>query len=134
MTRLGPAIPQLFVGDIDRACRWYAGLGFAEAFRHGAPPFYAQVARDAARLNLRRVDAPLVDPALLAREEYLAASITLEDIDGLVDECHTAGILPHRPLRRQPWGARDLVLCDPDGNLLLFASPATSAPAHSPRS
>jgi hypothetical protein len=27
-------------------------------------------------------------------------------------------------LRREPWGARDFILRDPDGNLLLFAGPA----------
>jgi hypothetical protein len=27
-------------------------------------------------------------------------------------------------LKREPWGARNFILKDPDGNLLLFAGPA----------
>ncbi|MDO9709941.1 VOC family protein [Paracraurococcus lichenis] len=120
---LGAAIPQLFVTDIDRAIRWFGTLGFAEVFRHGDPAFYAQVARDAAWLNLRHVDAPLLDPAVAAREEYLAASITVEDAEALAAEFEAAGAALHRPLTRRSWGAQDFVLRDPDGNLLLFAGP-----------
>jgi uncharacterized glyoxalase superfamily protein PhnB len=27
------------------------------------------------------------------------------------------------PLKKQPWGARNFIILDPDGNLILFASP-----------
>ena len=48
------AEPQLFVTDIKRSCEFYcAKLGFALVFTYGNPPYYAQVGRDAARLNLR---------------------------------------------------------------------------------
>ena len=51
------AQPQLFVDDIQAACDFYSQkLGFTIAFTYGEPPFYAQVVRDAARLNLRHVD------------------------------------------------------------------------------
>jgi hypothetical protein len=30
-----------------------------------------------------------------------------------------------RPLKREPWGAHTFIVRDPDGNLLLFAGPAT---------
>lgn len=33
-------------------------LGFRRVFTSGEPAFYAQVARDGAKLNLRRVDGP----------------------------------------------------------------------------
>jgi uncharacterized glyoxalase superfamily protein PhnB len=29
-----------------------------------------------------------------------------------------------QPLERQPWGATNFIVKDPDGNLLLFADPA----------
>jgi hypothetical protein len=45
---------QLFVGNIQSSCDFYTSkLGFAVAFVYGDPPFYAQVERDCARLNLR---------------------------------------------------------------------------------
>ena len=49
------AEPQLFVSDIKRSCEFFQEkLGFSVVFSYGEPPFYAQVGRDAARLNLRR--------------------------------------------------------------------------------
>jgi catechol 2,3-dioxygenase-like lactoylglutathione lyase family enzyme len=61
--------PQLFVSDIDVACRFYVHkLGFKPAFAHGATPFYAQVFRDGARLNLRKVAGPVFDRDFRARE------------------------------------------------------------------
>src|ERR1700712_2120771 len=48
------AEPSLFVTDINATCAFFTTrLGFVPAFTHGEPPFYAQVRRDAARINLR---------------------------------------------------------------------------------
>ena len=59
---LGVAEPQLFVSDIRASCDFYREkLGFHVRFVYGEPPFYAQVVRDAARLNLRHLDSPIVD-------------------------------------------------------------------------
>jgi hypothetical protein len=53
------AEPQLFVADIGASCDFFTGkLGFTVVFTYGEPPFYAQVARDAARINLRCVAKP----------------------------------------------------------------------------
>jgi len=47
------AEPQLFVSDIKRSCEFFREkLGFSLVFSYGDPPYYAQVGRDAARLNL----------------------------------------------------------------------------------
>jgi catechol 2,3-dioxygenase-like lactoylglutathione lyase family enzyme len=125
---LTAAEPQLFVTDIKAACDFFtAKLGFSVAFIYGEPPFYGQVQRDAARLNLRHVDAPLIDPALRDRESLLAASITVgtaEHIKQLYLEFQTAGVTFAQPLKHEPWGARDFIVQDPDGNLVLFAGPA----------
>ena len=122
------AEPQLFVADIKASCDFFTQkLGFAIVFVYGEPPFYAQVKRDGARLNLRCVDAPVVDGALRARESLLSASITLataDEIKQLFLEFQSAGVVFHQTLRAEPWGARDFIVKDPDGNLLLFASPA----------
>ena len=51
------AEPQLFVAGIKASCDFFVKtLGFAIVFTYGEPPFYAQVVRDGARLNLRCVE------------------------------------------------------------------------------
>jgi len=51
--------PQLFVSDLEAARAFYVHkLGFKVVFSYGEPPFYAQIARDGGRLNLRRVIGP----------------------------------------------------------------------------
>ena len=122
MTALIAAEPQLYVRDIAASCEFYSRmLGFSVAFTYGEPPFYGQVVRDNARVNLRHVDAPVVDPVRRDAEQLLAASITLEDADALFVEYQSAGVEVVQPLRTEPWGARTFIVRDPDGNLLLFA-------------
>ena len=122
------AEPQLFVADIKASCDFFIGkLGFTVVFTYGEPPFYAQVMRDAARINLRCVAEPLIDPDLRDREQLLAASLTVataEEIKQLFLAYQSAGVTFFQTLRREPWGARNFIVKDPDGNLLLFAGPA----------
>lgn len=125
--KLLSAEPQLFVGDIPASCRFYERLRFSIAFTYGDPPFYAQVHRDGVRLNLRHVDALLVDPALRESEDLLSVSITVDDVKTLFLEYQASGIEFHQKLRTEPWGARTFILRDPDGNLLLFAGSGKSA-------
>jgi uncharacterized glyoxalase superfamily protein PhnB len=120
--------PQLFVADIERSCEFFCkNLGFSVMFSYGSPPYYAQIGRDSARLNLRRVDRPVMDLTLRDQEGLLSASLTVatpDEIKMLFLEFQSAGAAFHQTLKRQPWGARNFVLKDPDGNLLLFAGPA----------
>ena len=116
------AEPQLFVADIVASCEFYTKkLGFSVAFSYGEPPFYGQVFRDGARLNLRRLDKPGLDPKIRDREQLLSASITLDDAKPLFLEYQAAGVLFEQPLKTEPWGARTFIVRDPDGNLILFA-------------
>lgn len=122
MSILTAAEPQLYVKDIVASCEFYTGaLGFAVAFTYGEPPFYAQVLRDSARLNLRQVDTPVRDPARRGAVQLLAATITMENAQPLYLEYQRAGVELVQPLRTEPWGARTFMVRDPDGNLLLFA-------------
>ena len=121
-TTLSGAEPQLFVLDIASCIEFYVRkLGFAVAFTYGEPPFYAQVFRDGARLNLRHVDAPIFNPALRDREQVLSATITLADAEALYHEYQAAGVGFVQPLKTEPWGARTFIVRDPDGNSILFA-------------
>jgi catechol 2,3-dioxygenase-like lactoylglutathione lyase family enzyme len=114
------AEPQLFVSDIGASCEFYTKkLGFKVAFTYGEPPFYGQVFRDGASLNLRYLDEPAIRPEL--RGHLLSASITLDDAKPLFLEFQAAGVVFHQVLRTEPWGARTFIVGDPDGNLILFA-------------
>jgi catechol 2,3-dioxygenase-like lactoylglutathione lyase family enzyme len=119
---LAAAEPQLYVRDLVASTEFYSRmLGFSVAFAYGEPPFYGQVVRDGARLNLRQVDGSVIDPVRRDAEQLLAASITLEDAKPLFLEYQKAGVEFAQPLRTEPWGARTFIVRDPDGNLLLFA-------------
>jgi uncharacterized glyoxalase superfamily protein PhnB len=123
------AEPHLFVTDIKRSCEFFQQkLGFSLVFIYGEPPYYAQVARDAARLNLRCVERPVIESAVRDREELLSVSMTVataDEIKRLFLEFQSAGVAFTQPLKKQPWGAKNFIVNDPDGNLLLFAGPAT---------
>ena len=122
------AEPQLLVADVRASCDFFSQkLGFKVAFVYGDPPFFGQVMRDGARLNLRCVGTPIIDTALRDREELLSATMTVEttaEIKQLFLEFQAMGVQFHQTLKQQPWGARNFVVKDPDGNLLLFAGPA----------
>jgi catechol 2,3-dioxygenase-like lactoylglutathione lyase family enzyme len=119
---------QLFVANIQRSCDFYTSkLGFAVAFVYGDPPFYGQVVRGCARLNLRLVSEPVFSGDIREREGLLSASITLagaSEIKQLFLDYQAAGVPFHQALKKEPWGARTFVVSDPDENLILFAGPA----------
>jgi uncharacterized glyoxalase superfamily protein PhnB len=121
------AEPELFVADIEASLGFFTRkLGFSIAFTYGEPPFYAQVKRDGARLNLRCVDSAVIDPVRREGEELLSAAMTVGtagEIKQLFLELQAEGVTFFQPLKAQPWGARNFIVKDPDGNLLLFAGP-----------
>jgi len=118
---------QLFVADIKASCDFYTNkLGFTVAFVYGDPPFYGQVTRDQARLNLRVVGEP-VFTGVREREHLLSASLTVatsDEIKELFLSYQAAGVRFGQTLKKEPWGARIFTVQDPDGNLILFADPA----------
>jgi catechol 2,3-dioxygenase-like lactoylglutathione lyase family enzyme len=127
MITITAAEPQLFVADIEAALRFYGEvLGFDLAFAHGEPPFYAQVVRGGARLNLRRVGGRVFDAGFRDREpDALSATLALDgEVEPLFRALEAAGAPFHQTLRTEPWGARTFIVRDPDGNLILFAGPA----------
>jgi catechol 2,3-dioxygenase-like lactoylglutathione lyase family enzyme len=121
---------QLFVADIQASCDFFTRkLGFTVAFIHGDPPFYGQVVRGAARLDLRSVWEPVFVGDIREREHLLSASMsvaTSAELDRLFKEFTATGASFHQVLRSEPWGARTFIVRDPDGNLLLFGGPGES--------
>lgn len=110
-------------GRVPSAIAFYRdGLGFDLAYAYGEPPHYALVTRDGVGLNLRHVDALPFDPARLAADDLLAATIVVAHAKALFVELQQRDVAFHQPYREQPWGAHDFIVADPDGNLVHFAS------------
>jgi catechol 2,3-dioxygenase-like lactoylglutathione lyase family enzyme len=120
--------PQLFVADVKLSCEFYVSkLGFDVVFTYGEPPFYGQVQRDSALLNLRRITEPVFVGDIRERDHLLSASIGVgsnAQLRQLFLEFQSAGVDFHQDLRHEPWGTRTFVVRDPDANLLLFAAPS----------
>ena len=119
---------QLYVTDLKASCDFFTSkLGFTVDFVYGDPPFYGMVKRDHARLCMRLVCEPVFVGNIRQREHLLSASITVDaaaEIKQLFLEYQAAGVSFHQGLKKEPWGARNFIVLDPDGNLILFAGPA----------
>ncbi len=116
------AEPQLFTTDLVRSLTYYnEKLGFETKFAYGDPPFYAQVGRGEAHINLRWVELLPFDPAARGQDDLLAATICVESIKELFLDYQAKGADFKQTLRTEPWGARTFIIADPDGNLVLFA-------------
>lgn len=120
---------QLFVANFKSSCDFYTNkLGFAVQFTYGDPPYYGQVIRDHARLNLRLVCEPVFAGDIREREHLLSATITVAAVDEIKQlflSYQAAGVRFHQTLKKEPWGARTFIVMDPDGNLILFAGPGS---------
>jgi catechol 2,3-dioxygenase-like lactoylglutathione lyase family enzyme len=114
--------PTVFVTDFPRSLDFFtASLGFKTAFAYGEPPFYGQVVRDAALLNLRFVHQPVLDRSM--EEDLLSASIWVSHAGRLFREFEFRGVPFHQTLRREAWhgeGQGGFIVRDPDGNLIGF--------------
>ena len=87
----------------------------------GEPPFYGQVRRGQALLNLRLICEPVFVGDIREREELLLAAITVNsaaELRVLFAEFQAAGVDFFRTLKQETWGARTFIVRDPDGNLL----------------
>ena len=126
---LNSVAAQLFVQDIETSCDFFRSkLGFTVDFVYGDPPFFGQVSRDNARLALRHMDEPVFAGDIREREDLLSASITVGsagEIKDLFRIYEAAGVPFHQALKKEPWGAETFIVKDPDGNLILFAGPAS---------
>jgi catechol 2,3-dioxygenase-like lactoylglutathione lyase family enzyme len=119
----------LYVRDLNASTGFFTTkLGFTIDFVYGKPPFYGQVSRDNARLALRSMDESFFAEDIRQREDLLSASITLaraDEIKQLFLAYQAADVAFAQALRKEPWGAKTFIVKDPDGNLILFAGPAS---------
>lgn len=117
----------LYVSDFSASLNFFIQkLGFSMDFTYGDPPFYGVVERSRARLCLRLVCEPVFIGDIRQREGLLSAAIALDSaaaLKRLFLDYQATGVEFHMTLKTQPWGARNFIVLDPDGNLILFASP-----------
>ena len=112
LEKLSPILP---TRDIAAAERFYARIGFETIHRDERA--YLLLKREGAELHFFH-DSGL-DPAINDHGAYLRPS----DIDVLAAELAalglpSAGIPRFEPAANKPWGMRECVLVDPDGNLI----------------
>lgn len=110
--------PQLRMTNWQRTRAFYVdGLGFAVEWEHRFEPglpVFAKVVRDGLALFLTEHAGDC--------EPGGAAYIVVDNVDALFVEITPRGITPCEPPEDAPWGAREMLLIDPDGNRLRFAS------------
>ncbi len=116
--------PQLRITDARRSLRFYVdGLGFAVDWEHRfAPglPLFAQLTRAGQSIFLTEHEGDC--------QVGGAAYFAVPDVDALHRDVLERGIARPEAPEDMPWGAREMVVTDPDGNRLRFAS-AVAAPA-----
>ena len=112
------AIPVLQVGDSGAAAEFYCGrLGFtllsswpsADTRRD---PRYLTLVREGARLHVHSFQGAGAGTA--------AVYLFVDDVDALYAELRSRGVSVAAPPIDQEWGTREIVVRDPDGNVLTF--------------
>jgi len=120
MPSIKTAIPQFLVDDLDASLAFYQQrLGFARDFVYEG--FYAQVSRDGAFIHLKCAPKLPAERAHRRDEEHLDAYLVVSGVVDLHSELVGRGAPIAKPLERQPWGARDFHVQDPDGYILCFS-------------
>ncbi len=115
------AIPVIAVSDSRRAEDYYCRvLGFAKAFTYRpdqsrVEPCYMGVARDGVTLHLHSFKPE--------RAGLTDAFLYVADVDQLFAEFAARGAICQLPPTDQTWGTREIGIRDPDGNVLVFATP-----------
>ena len=111
--RVASAIP---VAELERALRFYRDiLGFAVSFTNGDPVSFAVINQGGAQLHL------CVQP-LKAGSSH--AHLMVDDVNAVYEQLVREGATVRQAPKLQPWGLRDIVIADPDGNTFEIAESA----------
>ena len=112
------AVPFFMVTDIDASLRFYVdGLGFAVQWTHQFEPtfpVFAELSRDGVALFLTEHTGDCKPGG--------ACYIIVDDVDALYREITGRGVKPAEAPEDAPWGAREMLVVDPDDNRLRFAN------------
>ncbi len=105
-------VPKFPVEDIQASLEFYnRKMGFAVLFDYGE---YAAVKRDSVEIHLWECHDKYI-------AENTACRVAVDDIEALYTEYSQAGIIhPNGILEEKPWGLREFVTLDLDGNGIFF--------------
>jgi uncharacterized glyoxalase superfamily protein PhnB len=106
------------VADVAKAIEWYGQLFGFEARVVNPPgepvPVYAVLYRDDVRLHLlRRDEAPHGLSAPVQAQFWIDS-----DVDVIFARAESLGARVLQRPRARPWGHRDFMVADPDGNVV----------------
>ncbi|MGE4003204.1 MAG: VOC family protein, partial [Planctomycetaceae bacterium] len=93
-------------------------LGFRVVFTNGDPISFAVIRQGDAELHLG------VEPA---RAGSSHVHMLVDNLDSVSGRLQAAGVRVKQPPKLQPWGLRDLVVADPDGNTFELAQAASES-------
>lgn len=99
----------LHVADVDRSLAFYRRLPGSEVLFH-LPSRFALLRVGEGRLGL-----------LADQKRAFHVELETADLDATVEQLRGLGFEVDGPTQR-PWGERDALVLDPDGNLLEFAA------------
>ncbi len=118
-------VPQFRITDARRSRAFYVdGLGFRVDWEHRFEPgfpVFMQLTRAGQSLFLTEHEGDCKVGG--------AAYLVVPDVDACHNQFVARGIVATEPPADTPWGPREMVVTDPDGNRLRFASSITPAAA-----
>lgn len=119
MAKILSTIPILPAANVQAAMSFCRDkLGFEAMGDHGD---YGLVRRDGAEIHFWKCSDPAIAP-------MSSAYIRVDGVAALHDEvAPQAGAHIVVPVTEQPWGMREFIVKDPDGNLLKFGEPIEEA-------
>lgn len=111
-------IPQLRITSARRSLEFYVyGLGFTVDWEHQFEPgfpLFMQLTRSDQTIFLTEHTGDC--------EVGGAVYFVVPDVDYCFSEFSSRGVEPSEPPTNTPWGTREMLVKDPDGNRLRFAS------------
>jgi hypothetical protein len=102
--------PRSLVADMEQALAFYGQLGFVTTYHDEG---FAIVERDRIALHFNASESE--EPP----NDHVLGWIGVTNIETLYQQYVPTGAIDS-PLKVQPWGMKEFVLCDPFRNLLLF--------------
>jgi uncharacterized glyoxalase superfamily protein PhnB len=111
--------PTIAVCDIAKALTFYCDvLGFSKTFENGNPVGFVILERDNAEVHLT------LWPNDQATDR-IVLHMLVSDANALFEHLKKSGARIVKGLRDQPYGLRDFVVADPEGNRLDIGQPLT---------
>jgi hypothetical protein len=120
-TVLNESATVFVVKNVPGSVAYFQGaLGFKIEFLYGEPPNYAGVSRDNVAVHLEAASNTS------RQVGQTGLNVFLDDVDELYQELLGRNARILKPLHNRPWGMRNCVVADLDGNYICFGTPIRS--------